>query len=323
MLAVEQTVGEMSESLSYMTTAFRRMSSSQSKSRSPKRRSSQIKWSQLEDLSFLGKGAFCIVYKATYQGTTVAVKKLRPDVKTTTGQRLMYSEFQILERLLHENVVKLIGHGTSEDPIHHVFLVIEYVEDGTLAEFLSSRLEANIPARVPLVDCLEFGAMFASAMCYLHHDASPSGVILHRDLKPDNIGFSNGSLKLMDFGLAKVMPRSTMENKTYKMTGDTGTLRYMAPEVAVHKPYNEKADVYSFSLIFWQVLTLQRPFEGMNSDEYFEQVVKRHVRPIIDPQWPVELGELLARCWHRKPHHRPNFPEIVDCIDELKDIVGC
>mmetsp|Transcript_10610 Transcript_10610/g.15796 ORF Transcript_10610/g.15796 Transcript_10610/m.15796 type:complete len:90 (+) Transcript_10610:270-539(+) len=88
-------------------------------------------------------------------------------------------------------------------------------------------------------------------MKFIHFDAFPGYHAIHRDLKPDNIVFLDNTVKLMDFGLACLVPQSTSSSTYYKMTGDTGTLRYMAPEVATHNPYNEKVDVYSFSLIVW------------------------------------------------------------------------
>jgi len=88
----------------------------------------------------------------------------------------------------------------------------------------------------------------AKALSYCHKDAIAGNMILHRDLKPDNIGFTlDGTLKIMDFGLAEIVENaSPFSNEVYQMSGETGSLRYMAPEVAEGKPYNHKADVYSF-----------------------------------------------------------------------------
>lgn len=350
MLSIGDTIGEISESLAKVTTSIRQQRHSlkspkrlqvpsrqaaanneggysksvpNSPARSRKTSSASggqtIQWEELSDVQYIARGAFCTVHRATWRGKTVAVKKLRKDVKTSTGRRLMAAEEHILRQVgTHENIVKLLGSGIVEDPVRHIFLVLEFVHDGTLADFLELRKENGILRKVSLRDGLEFAMMFANAMCHLHHDAIPNQFCLHRDLKPDNLGFSEGKLKLMDFGLAKLMPRHSQENKSYKMTGDTGTLRYMAPEVAVHRPYNEKTDVYSFSLIVWQVLTLERPYEGMNSDQYFENVVENHVRPHLPLEWPQELCQLLSRCWHRNPKKRPSFPDIMSAMRSLR-----
>ena len=82
-------------------------------------------------------------------------------------------------------------------------------------------------------------------------------------MKPDNVGFTaEGDLKLFDFGLVTCV-RSRQDSKTcYEMTGYTGSLRYMAPEVALRLPYNEKVDVYSYGIMVWQMARDRVPFKG-------------------------------------------------------------
>ena len=81
-------------------------------------------------------------------------------------------------------------------------------------------------------------------MDYLHSRCHPGASIIHRDLKPDNVGFSaDGTLKLFDLGLCTCV-RTIVDDQPYAMTGCTGSLRYMAPEVTLRLPYTEKVDVY-------------------------------------------------------------------------------
>ena len=71
------------------------------------------------------------------------------------------------------------------------------------------------------------------------------------------------SVLLVDFGLAKeIRPEDKLDDDLYKMSGNTGSLRYMAPEVALEKPYNSSVDVYSFGILFWQITSLETPFTG-------------------------------------------------------------
>ena len=84
------------------------------------------------------------------------------------------------------------------------------------------------------------------------------------DLKPDNVGFtSTGALKLFDFGLVTCVNRRQDVFSNYAMTGYTGSLRYMAPEVAQRLPYNEKVDVYSYGIMVWQMARDKIPFKGL------------------------------------------------------------
>jgi serine/threonine protein kinase len=83
-------------------------------------------------------------------------------------------------------------------------------------------------------------------------------------LKPDNVGFtSDGELKLFDFGLVTCVRSRVNSNAAYEMTGYTGSLRYMAPEVALRLPYTEKVDVYSFAIMVWQMARDRVPFKGI------------------------------------------------------------
>jgi serine/threonine protein kinase len=97
---------------------------------------------------------------------------------------------------------------------------------------------------------------------------------MHRDLKPDNIGFDiRGDIKIFDFGLAREFPEhEASEDGTYNFSL-AGSLRYMAPEVFLGQPYNGAVDVYSFCIIFWQMLTLARPYDCLCDEEQFAKAV--------------------------------------------------
>ena len=129
------------------------------------------------------------------------------------------------------------------------------------------------------------------------------------------IGFDSlGQLKLFDFGLAKRLDtvqkdRENAEN--YLLTGNTGSLRYMAPEVARDEPYNMTADAYSFGILFWQICSLTTPYVGLNQATHAEQVVQRGVRPKPDKSWPNSWTILMSSAWDAIPSRRLSMNEIV------------
>mmetsp|Transcript_77006 Transcript_77006/g.216036 ORF Transcript_77006/g.216036 Transcript_77006/m.216036 type:complete len:393 (-) Transcript_77006:56-1234(-) len=156
----------------------------------------------------------------------------------------------------------------------------------------------------------------ANAIYYLHTNG-----IAYRDLKPDNLGFdASGNLKLFDFGLAKRLdPEHKTHDGVYFLTGNTGSLRYMAPEVAKGEPYNQRVDSYSFGILFWQICSLQTPFAGFSTRMHSEQVVRQGHRPRVELSWPESWSDLMNRAWHPDSASRPDFDEIAVFLDDQVD----
>lgn len=136
--------------------------------------------------------------------------------------------------------------------------------------------------------------------------------------KPENIGFDpQGILKLFDFGLAKRLDHAEkVGDGHYHLTGNTGSLRYMAPECALDQPYGLPVDSYSFGVIFWQICSLTTPFAKMGQEAHAEQVVRGNLRPTPDNSWPMSWVQLMVTCWDANPTERPDFHSIVSSLTE-------
>jgi serine/threonine protein kinase len=138
------------------------------------------------------------------------------------------------------------------------------------------------------------------------------------DLKPDNIGFTTeGQLKLFDFGLMACVKKRSSSTQAYEMTGNTGTLVHMAPEVALRKPYTEKVDIYSIGVILWQLTSGEVLFPDMKRDEYMARVVNQGMRPLIKDDLPEGVSRLIQRCWDTNPAFRPSSEELLRMVDML------
>jgi len=147
----------------------------------------------------------------------------------------------------------------------------------------------------------------SNAMEYMH------GLnIMYRDLKTENIGFDvRDEVKIFDFGLAKELQDSNRnEDGTYNLTGFTGSILYMAPEVALSKPYNKSADVFSFSILLWIMMALEQPYKTLTPNLIKKMVFHKDHRPQCDSKWPEGISNLIKECWTPNLQERPSFVDI-------------
>lgn len=161
----------------------------------------------------------------------------------------------------------------------------------------------------------------SSALTYLH-----SKGVIFRDLKPNNIGFLNGQVKLFDFGLSRELPGCSL-TEPFQMSGKVGTLRYMAVEVACHQPYNVSSDVYSWAMVCYETLSLQKPFAGWTRDMHRDLVCARGMRPTL--QWDATTAScyyelnpvvqtLLQAGWDQVPTLRPTMLQVMHQMQQLE-----
>lgn len=133
---------------------------------------------------------------------------------------------------------------------------------------------------------------------------------------------ASGELKLIDFGLCTSVNRSESRLGLYALTGHTGTMRYMAPEVMCCQPYSEKVDIYSLSIIIWQVLTGMLPYATCDRSDHKYRICEQHERPDINlignrtnnENILYQLNRLIQSCWHTNPRER------LDIVDVYHDL---
>lgn len=288
----------------------------------------EIDPSKLVMMEKLGEGEFGVVHKARWFGTLVAAKVLKGSSDIALGD--FRGEVEILRRVHHPHAVQFLGACTKREPY---ILVTELMAGGSLADAFR-RTEA-----FPFRRAVQIALDAARGLAYLHN-RRPSPII-HRDLKPGNlmlagssyqnqrqIVFETGTVKLADFGLSKTLPINKHADYAYldskfRLTGETGSYRYMAPEVFRHEPYNSSVDVYSYSMIMYQLFECQPPFSGMDPIDAARQASLYELRPqfiVLQAASPAKqaVKELIMKCWSPDGENRPTFETIVSRLEEIQ-----
>jgi serine/threonine protein kinase len=153
-----------------------------------------LQWRQLSNVEYLTDGGNSWIHTAVYNGKPVVIKTLKPECQDVAlAINEIESELMVHARLNHENIVRLMGAGTTSKGVR--FFVLERLDGGTLSQRLG--YDTRIRDRrkrfwrkkaFSFLDVLHIGKAIAEAMAYCHEDAIPASVVMHRDLKPDNIG---------------------------------------------------------------------------------------------------------------------------------------
>ncbi|MFQ6620621.1 hypothetical protein Gotur_000375 [Gossypium turneri] len=187
-------------------------------------------------------------------------------------------------------------------------IVTELLLGGTLRRYLLNMR----PKCLDMCVAIGFALDIARAMECLH-----SHGIIHRDLKPENLILTEDhkTVKLADFGLARE------ESLTEMMTAETGTYRWMAPELystvtlrqGEKKHYNHKVDAYSFAIVLWELIHNKLPFEGMSNLQAAYAAAFKNVRPSSE-DLPEDLAAIVTSCWQEDPNARPNFTQIIQML---------
>ena len=268
-------------------------------------------------LEKIGSGGMGDVYVAedTELGRKVALKVLPAEMAASEDRRARFKrEARAIAALNHPNIVTVYSVEEA-DGVH--FMTMELVRGKTLSELqprngfaLSKFLEISIP--------------LADAVTAAHQEG-----ITHRDLKPDNVmQGDDGRVKVLDFGLAKPKAGFSLDANdsglpTRHKTEEgsiLGTVNYMSPEQAEGKSVDERSDIFSLGILFYEMLTGQRPFDGDTPASTLSAIIKDTPQSASDlkPSIPRDLAKLLRRCLAKDPERR--FQTCKDVRNELEDL---
>ncbi len=237
----------------------------------------------------IGSGGMAIVYRGQDEltGQIVAVKVLRSEyVQDEAYVRRFEKESQIAIRYAHKNIVRTIEVGVEEG--RH-YIVMEYVDGQTLKEYIAEH------GRLQPEEVVRIGWQICDALFYAH-----SHQLVHRDIKPQNILISReGAIKVADFGIAKA-PDSTM---TISGSNVLGSVHYISPEQARGGVIDEKADLYSIGVVFYEMITGTVPFAGDTPVAVAIKHLQEAPRPPreIVPDMPKALELVILKAMAKDP----------------------
>jgi Protein tyrosine and serine/threonine kinase len=235
-----------------------------------------------------------------------------------------HDEVVTLSKLRHPNIVLFMA-ACAHPP--NLCIVTEFCHGGTLFNALRRRSWRD---HMHHTEFLSVARDAARGMLYLHDSH-----IIHRDFKSQNLlldrPVENGCpiLKIADFGLSRdfrAAPDGCGADASVAgvMTSETGTYRFMSPEVMRHEPYSRSADLYSYGVTLWEMFSCEIPHAGMTPIQAAFAVADKGLRPTavseyaranpIPPSWMI----LIEHCWAEDPHARPRFSDVLVVLDEME-----
>ena len=276
------------------------------------------KLSHYEIVAKLGEGGMGVVYKARdlRLDRFVCIKVLRHEqlIDESRKQRFI-QEAKSASSLNHPNIITIheIDQADGTD-----FIVMEFVAGKNLQQLIPS-------SGLPVVDVLKYAIPISSALA-----AANAAGIIHRDIKPGNIMVgSNGIVKVLDFGLAKLTAQEESADgatQTFKAHTEEGTIvgtaAYMSPEQAQGKPVDARSDIFSLGAVLYEMLTGRRAFPGDNRMSTLASIIQQEPKPLgkLDSRIPRELERIVGRCLRKDPDRR--FQHMADlrvALEELKE----
>ncbi len=263
-------------------------------------------------LEQLGEGGMGVVYRAedTKLGRHVALKFLPEEFSTDRSAAERFQrEARLSSALNHPHICTIYDIDEHEG---RYFIAMELLEGQTLKQRIAGQ-----PLPTDLV--LELGMQIADALRAAHAKR-----IIHRDIKPANIFVSGSRAKVLDFGLAKLLPQASDATATLSLSeGEAaGTLPYMAPEQLRGEPVDERADIYALGGVLYEMATGRRAFREEMSTRLIDDILHQPPAPPskLNPGLPAALEGMILKCLEKDPENR--YQSVKEVLVDLRRLAG-
>lgn len=255
-------------------------------------------------LSKVGRGGMSIVYKGQHllMDRIVAIKMLHADLISdpTTISRFQ-QEARAVSALTHPNVILVFDFGLSSQGLP--YLVMDYLQGESLSDIIKQQ------KHLPVKRCIEIFTQACDALTHAHHKG-----IIHRDIKPANIMLTvdeegHEIVKVVDFGIAKMLPRDGEEAIKLTQTGEIfGTPLYMSPEQIMGRPLDVRSDIYSLGCVLYESLTGRPPCLGNNAvdtmNKHLAQEPPHFADVLVDEDIPEAIEAVVWKALAKDPNNR-------------------
>ena len=261
----------------------------------------------------LGRGGMgeVLLARDTLLHRRVAIKRLRPeDAKDADRRRAVLSEARRASQINDRRIASIYDVLEADDD---VLIVMEYVEGATLRE--------RMTGPIPLAEFRDLSTQCLEALAAAHAHG-----VIHRDIKPENLMLAgDGQIKILDFGIARRTGTPGTAAATMTMTATVerhavaGTPQYMAPEAHYGGVIDERTDLFSLGVVFYELLTGVQPFDGPSLDVVFQRVMTATPPPVAEvrPEVGRPLSDTIASMMAKDPAHRPG-----SCREVLEALAG-
>jgi serine/threonine protein kinase/tetratricopeptide (TPR) repeat protein len=263
----------------------------------------------------IGEGAYAWVLKARHRmlDREVALKVLKPlnNDMEMVKQRFL-AEGRVISKLKHPSIVELYDFGETEDGL--LYMCLEYLDGEDLRDYLKGKPNRELK-HVTKIMLLMLHALKAA------HDVN----VVHRDLKPENVFLVlDGTLRVLDFGIAKVVQESQTTADRFKTKEGTflGTPKYCSPEQALGEDTGPWTDIYGAALIYYEMLTGEMPFKSQNALGYLtHHASSKPASPRTHrPDLSIEVERTILRALNKKPMQR--YPSVTSFIKALEALIS-